>query len=97
VIPKTCDFGVQGLHFETWGEYFGDPRVPGDAPQEIWGSRSRFLSMLEGFGDPLGSHFGANLMIFLGSGAAKWQYGFWGKFLMDLQWKRSLYPMAACA
>ena len=57
-------FGNLGVHSGTLGHHFGDPGVPGDTQQDTLGSRLGFLSILGGFWDPLGIHFGVILMTF---------------------------------
>ena len=64
--PVGLHFGTPGRHFGTLGGHLGDPGVAGDTPQDTWGSRLGFLSILDGFWDPLGTHFGLMLVTFAG-------------------------------
>ena len=65
LVPKPVIWESWGLHFGTQRDHLGAPGVPGDTPQATWGSRLGFLSILGGFWDPLGTHFGVILVTFL--------------------------------
>ena len=61
---QSSHLGGWRVHFGTLGDHLGDPGVPGDTPQDTLGSRSGFLSILGGFWDPLGTHFGVIFVTF---------------------------------
>ena len=54
---QTSHLEAWWLHLGTLGGHLGDPGVPGDTPQDTWGSIYRFLSIFDGFRVTLGSHF----------------------------------------
>ena len=62
VVPKPVISEAWGLHWGTLGDHLGDPGVPGDTPQDTLGPSPGFVSIFDGFWDPLGVHFGAILV-----------------------------------
>ena len=65
---KTCHLGGPGAPFWHPGVPFWDPGVHRDTPEDPFGSRPRFLWIVGGFWDPLGTHFGVLLGTFCGFG-----------------------------
>ena len=56
-VPKPLISEAWWLHLGTPGDHLGDPGVPGDTPEDTWGSISRFVLIFAGFRVSLGSHF----------------------------------------
>ena len=57
--------GTPGGHFGDLGIHFGGPGRPLDTRGDVWGSDVVFLSVLGGFGVPVGEHLEVILVIFL--------------------------------
>jgi hypothetical protein len=98
-VPKPVILEAWRVYFGTLGDRLGDPGVPGDTPQDTLGSRSGFLSILGGFWDPLGIHFGVTFVIFRDLGKQSCSTGsrvdflvIWGWNVTGLRWLYVLKP-----
>ena len=83
LVPKPAIWEAWWLHFGIPRDHFGDPGVPRETPEDTLGSRPRFLSIWDGFGDPLGTLFEVMLVTFSWFGTPKWQIGFQVRFFCD--------------
>ena len=73
--PKTSILGIFGGHFGGLGAHFGDPGRPLDPGVDVWGSEVVFLTILSGFGVPMGDRFGLILCTFSVFSVSKWEVG----------------------
>jgi hypothetical protein len=73
---QTHHLGGLEAQFLGLGDHLSDPGVPRDTQQETLGSRTGLLSILDGFWDPLGTHFGVMFV------TSSWFYQKWLSFWM---------------
>ena len=66
-VPQGVIVTTWGFYFGTLDDHLGDPGIHSDPARETLGVKAVSLSILGGFGDPLGNHFRYlfdNLLIF---------------------------------